>query len=234
MQHIRSVILVHGAFVDGSSWSKVIGLISKRGLEIAAVQNPLTSLNDDVAAVKRALKALPVPALLVGHSWGGAVITEAGNDDRVAGLVYVAAGAPDQNESFNDWWGKYPPSAVRVEIRTYGDDGFLYLTFRGVKDFFAEDLSEAEVFLIEATQGLLAARCFDDKITEAAWRRKPSWYIVAENDQTIPPSAQHDAAGRMKADKTIVASSHAVVLSNPSKAAEVILRAIDEFSKTDW
>jgi pimeloyl-ACP methyl ester carboxylesterase len=209
MQQLKNVTLVHGAFADGSSWSKIIPLLRNPGLEVAAVQNPLTSLADDVASVKRALRVFPGPALLVGHSWGGAVITEAGHDDRVAGLVYVAGAAPDSVESFNNWWLNYPQSEAIAEIGPYGDNGFLLLTSLGVRHCFAQDVSDTEATLLEAVQGPLAARCFDDRITVAAWRNKPCWYIVAENDRMIPRAVERDSAKKMEVTTTVpVVSSH--------------------------
>jgi pimeloyl-ACP methyl ester carboxylesterase len=229
---LKTVILVHGAFADGSSWSKVIPLLRNSGLEVAAVQSPLTSLADDVAAVKRALRALPGPVLLVGHSWGGAVITEAGNDDKVAGLVYVAAAAPDSGESFNDWWSSYPQSEGVAEIRPYGYDGFLSLTPLGMRQFVAQDVSGMEAVLLEAVQGPLAARCFDDTITVAAWRHKPCWYIVAENDRMIPPAVERDSAAKMKATTVAIASSHVAMISTPRAVADLILQAVASLNET--
>jgi pimeloyl-ACP methyl ester carboxylesterase len=221
----KNVVLVHGAFADGSSWSKVISLLRAGGLNAVAVQNPLTSLADDVAATKRVLDSLDGPAILAGHSWGGAVITEAGNDPRVVGLVYVAAGAPVGGQSFNDWWKDYPPEAEAKEIKPYGNDGFLALTPKGVETCFVQDLPQEEADIVYATQGPLAARCFDDNTT-AAWQNKPSWYIVAEKDHMIPPAVQRDAAARMKATTVALPSSHVPMLSQPQKVASVIASAI--------
>jgi len=225
MKSKANVVLVHGAFADGSSWSKVIPLLHANGLNAVAVQNPLTSLADDVAAVKRVLDNQDGPVVLVGHSWGGAVITEAGNDPRVVGLVYVAAGAPDSGQSFNDWWKDYPPEAGAAEIKPYGSDGFVALTPKGIETCFVQDISPEEASLVYATQGPLAARCFDDKNRSAAWRSKPSWYIVAEKDRMIPPAVQRDSAARMKANTFSLASSHVPMLSKPERVAEVIIKA---------
>lgn len=222
----NSVILVHGAFADGSSWSKVIPLLRKYGLEVAAVQLPLTSLADDVRTVRRALKAFPGAALLVGHAWGGTVITEAGTDDKVVGLVYLAAAAPDSGESFNDWLSAYPPSPGMAEVVPYGGDSFLCLTDCGMRYYYAQDLSPSQAGLLESTQGPIAARCLDDKITIAAWRGKLCWYMVAENDQMLPPDAERDAAGRMSAIRVDVASGHAVMISTPDSVARLIVEAI--------
>ncbi len=227
---IKNVVLVHGAFADGSSWSKVIPLLQEKGLQVTAVQNPLTSLADDVAAVKRALDQLDGPVLLAGHSWGGAVITEAGNDAKVAGLLYVAAGAPDSGQSFNDWWKDYPPAPGAAEIKPYGKDGFVALTPLGVKQCFAQDVSADEASLIHAVQGPLAARCFDDKITVAAWRNKPSWYVVAKEDRTIPPAVESDSAKRMNATILTLSSSHVPMISQPEAVASFILEAASTLS----
>ena len=225
MTHKIKVVLVHGAFADGSSWSKVIPLLGAKGLNAVAVQNPLTCLADDVAATKRVLDNQGGPVILAGHSWGGAVITEAGNDPRVVGLVYVAAGAPDNGQSFNDWWKNYRPQPGAAEIKPFGNDGFLALTPRGVETCFVQDLPAEQASVVYATQGPLAARCFDDKISAAAWRIKPSWYIVAEKDRMIPPSVERDSAERMRAKTVTLTSSHVPMLSQPERVAEVIINA---------
>ncbi|WP_317046983.1 alpha/beta fold hydrolase [Spirosoma aerolatum] len=169
---VTHVVLVHGAFADGSSWSKVIPLLEAKGHTVIAVQNPLTSLTDDVAAAKRAIALQNAPVLLVGHSWGGAVITEAGNDPKVAGLVYVAAGAPDEGQSFGEMGQAAPPAPGTAEIRPDAA-GFLSLTAKGIKDDFAQDLSEAETRLLFATQGPWSVNALGDKISKAAWKPSP-------------------------------------------------------------
>lgn len=227
MKSKANVVLVHGAFADGSSWSKVITLLRAKGVDSVAVQNPLTSLADDVAATKRVLDYLDGPVILAGHSWGGAVITEAGNDPRVIGLLYVAAGAPDSGQSFNDWWKDYLPQPGGAEITPYGNDGFVALTPKGVETCFVQDLPAEEAKVVYATQGPLAARCFDDKNSRAAWRNKPSWYIVAEEDRMIAPAVERDSAARMKANTVSLASSHVPMLSQPERVAEVIIRAVE-------
>jgi len=221
---IKTVVLVHGAS-DGSCYAKVIPLLTAKGLKAIAVQNPLSSLADDVKAVQRTLTQQEGPVLLVGHSWGGAVITEAGNDPQVAGLVYVAAGAPNSGESFNDWWKGYAPMPGVAEIKPYGKDGYVAFTQLGVRQV-AQDLPEEETDLIYAVQGPIAARCFDDKISTAAWHTKPSWYIVASEDRMIPPALEGDSAKRMKATTLTLASSHVPVLSQPDKVADFILKAV--------
>jgi pimeloyl-ACP methyl ester carboxylesterase len=226
MAELKTVVLVHGAFADGSCYAKVIPLLTAKGLKAIAVQNPLSSLADDVKAIKRTLSQQEGPVLLVGHSWGGAVITEAGNDPQVAGLVYVAAGAPNSGESFNDWWKDYTPTPGVAEIKPYGKDGYVAFTQLGVRQYFAHDLPKEEADVVYAVQGPLAARCFDDKISTAAWHTKPSWYIVASEDRTIPPAVQSDSAKRMKATTLTLASSHVPMVSQPDKVADFILKAV--------
>lgn len=221
---IGTVVLVHGAFADGSCWAKVIPLLTKRGLKAIAVQNPLSSLADDVTAVHRVVDAQQGPVLMAGHSWGGAVITEAGNHPQVKGLVYVAAGAPDGGQSFDEWWKPYPPAPGAAEIKAYGE-GYVALTPAGVRQHFVQDIPVNEADIVFATQGPLAVRCFGDKISKAAWRSKPSWYIVAAHDQTIPPAAQRDSAKRMGAETLVLESSHVPMLSQPEAVADVIARA---------
>jgi pimeloyl-ACP methyl ester carboxylesterase len=221
---IGTVVLVHGAFADGSCWAKVIPLLTKRGLKAIAVQNPLSSLADDVTAVHRVVGMQEGPVLMVGHSWGGAVITEAGNHPQVKGLVYVAAGAPDSGQSFTDWWKAYTPMPGVTEIKPYGE-GYVALTRDGVRKHFVQDVPADEADIVFATQGPLAVRCFGDKITEAAWRSRPSWYIVASHDQTIPPDVERDSAKRMSAKTLVLESSHVPMLSQPEAVAEFIASA---------
>jgi len=228
---IDKVVLVHGAFADGSCWAKVIPRLTKRGLTAIAVQNPLSSLAGDVKAVRRVVDAQEGPVLLVGHSWGGAVITEAGTHPQVKGLVYVAAGAPDSGQSFQEWWKAYPPAPGASEIKPYGD-GYVALTAEGVRKHFVQDLPEREAELVFATQGPLAVRCFGDKISKAAWRSKRSWYIVAAHDETIPPAVERDSAKRMGAETLVLESSHVPMLSQPAAVAELIVKAASSLKLT--
>lgn len=221
---IKTIVLVHGAFADGSSWAKVIPLLTARGLKAIAVQNPLSSLADDVAATHRVIEMQEGPVLLAGHSWGGAVITEAGNHPQVKGLVYIAAGAPDTGESFNDWWQDYTPAPGAAEIKPYGE-GYVALTPEGVRKHFVQDIPSEEADVVYATQGPLALVCFGDKISHAAWRSKPSWYLVAESDETIPPDVERDSAKRMNAQTVTLASSHVPMLSQPDQVADLIAQA---------
>jgi pimeloyl-ACP methyl ester carboxylesterase len=221
---IRNVVIVHGAFADGSSWDKVIPLLQAKGIHVIAVQNPLTSLADDVAATKRAIDGLQGPIVLVGHSWGGAVITQAGNDSKVAALVYVAAGAPDSGQSFGEMSNAFPPAPVAKEIRE-DPAGFLTLTETGVMTDLAPDLPVGERRVMAATQGDWAAKCLTEKVTTAAWRSKPSWFIVAANDRMINPNLERALAKKMRAHTTVLESSHVAMLAKPAEVAAVILAA---------
>jgi pimeloyl-ACP methyl ester carboxylesterase len=221
---IGTVVLVHGAFADGSCWAKVIPHLAKRELKAVAVQNPLSSLADDVKAAHRVVDAQEGPVLLVGHSWGGAVITEAGNHPQVKGLVYVAAGAPDSGQSFDDWWKPYPPAPGASEIKPYGE-GYVALTRDGVRKHFVQDIPADEADIVFATQGPLAVKCFGDKVSKAAWRSRPSWYVVATNDQTIPPAVERDSAKKMDAKTLVLESSHVPMLSQPAAVADFIANA---------
>ncbi len=199
---IDTVVLVHGAFADGSCWAKVIPLLAKQGLKAVAAQNPLSSLADDVKAVHRVVDAQEGPVLMVGHSWGGAVIAETGNHPEVKGLVYVAAGAPDSGQSFDEWWKPYTPAPGASEIKPYGE-GYVAFYSQGVRKHFVQDIPADEADIVFATQGPLAVRCFADKISKAAWRSKPSWYIVAAHDETIPPDVERNSAKRMGAETRV-------------------------------
>jgi pimeloyl-ACP methyl ester carboxylesterase len=221
---IGTVVLVHGAFADGSCYAKVIPLLTQRGLKAIAVQNPLSSLGDDVVAARRVIDVQGGPVLLAGHSWGGAVITEAGNHPNVKGLVYIAAGAPDSGQSFDEWWKPYTPAPGASEIKPYGE-GYVALTQNGVRKHFVQDLAAPEADIVYATQGPLAVRCFADKISTAAWRSRPSWYIVAARDETIPPDVERDSAKRMGAQTLVLESSHVPMLSQPQAVADFIASA---------
>src|SRR5882762_10293747 len=173
---VRNIVLVHGAFADGSSWSKVIAILQAKGFNVTAVQNPLTSLADDVAATNRALALQKGPVILVGHSWGGAVITEAGVDPKVAGLVYVAAFAPDSDEVIGDIGKSYPPPPT-FAAPIIDKQGFMSLSTEVIAKHFAWDLRPTEARLLAATQGPIATSAFATKVSNVAWKTKPSWYI---------------------------------------------------------
>ncbi|MBS1793130.1 MAG: alpha/beta hydrolase [Acidobacteria bacterium] len=220
----KTVVLVHGLFADGSSWGKIIPLLQARGLKVVAVQNPLTSLADDVAATKRAIDAAPGPVILVGHSWGGNVITQAGNNEKVSALVYIAAFALSKGQSVNDLYKEYPkPEWFGSAVLDPG--GFLTLPSSAVSSFFAQDLPAAETDIITATQGPAYVRAFDDKVTETAWSSKPSWYVVAADDRMISPDIERATAKKIGATVTVLQSSHVPMLSKPGEVADVILAA---------
>jgi pimeloyl-ACP methyl ester carboxylesterase len=221
---IKNIVLVHGTWADGSSWAKVIPLLQAKGYHVAAVQIPLTSLADDVAATKRTIALQDGPVLLVGHSWGGVVVTEAGNDPKVAGLVYVAAAAPDEGQSFLELVQTAAATPGNDEIRPDASS-FVSMTPKGIMEDFAQDLPRAEQQLLIATQGPQAFAALQDKVTQAAWKTKPSWYIVASNDRMINPDLERTLAKKMNATTTILASSHVAMLAQPTQVAAVIMDA---------
>src|SRR5438270_1270098 len=179
---VKNVVLVHGAFADGSSWAKVIPLLEAKGLHVTAVQNPLSSLADDVAATKRAIAMQEGPVILVGHSWAGMVISEAGNDPKVTGLVYVAAIVPNEGQSAGDVVKPYPPSPGLAEAKPDAA-GFLSLTRKGIDEDFVPELSPAERANTYAIQGAWNSACLADKVSSPAWKTRPAWFIVAANDR---------------------------------------------------
>jgi pimeloyl-ACP methyl ester carboxylesterase len=221
---LSSIVLVHGAWADGSCWREVILRLQARAEDVIAVQSPLTSLADDVAAVGRALATVTRPVVLVGHSWGGAVITQAGANPRVKALVYVAAFAPNAGESVNDLGrGKPPPPAFRDAA--VSPEGLIRLSARGMAQDFAGDLSPQEARYMFAAQGPTSERCFEDALTAAAWRTRPSWYVLAERDRMIAPQDQAFMAGRMGATTVRASSSHVVMISHPDVVTQAILAA---------
>lgn len=226
---IDTVVFVHGAFADGSSWNKVITNLQKTGLNVISVQNPLTSLADDAAAAKRAIEAQPGKVLLVGHSWGGAVISEAGNNEKVAGLVYVAAFAPDNGQSANESVKAFP-AAPGIQKLAPDANGFIALTKESMSADFAQDLKKDETNLMTATQGPIAGKCFDEKVTTAAWKTKPNWYIVASKDRMINPDAQMTLAKNMNASMTTINSSHVPMASHPKEVTKVITDALKKLN----
>src|SRR5271167_2894724 len=224
-----TVILVHGAWADGSSWAKVISRLQQKGVETLAVQNPLTSLNEDVAAVNRAIASANGPVVLAGHSWGGAVISQAGGDPKVKALVYVAAFAPDVGLSVNDLGKSAPPTPGLKEVVT-SPSGFLTITKKGIIEDFAQDLPKSESAVLAATQGPTAAKAFDDKLTVAAWHDRPSWYVVSKQDRMIDPKGERAMAKAMKAHATEVDASHVSMLSRPDAITAVIVEAIQSIT----
>jgi pimeloyl-ACP methyl ester carboxylesterase len=217
-----SVVFAHGLWADGSCFSKVIPQLQADGHEVVAAQNGLDTLEGDVATVIRALGRVSSPAILVGHSYGGTVITAAGADNRVAGLVYIAALAPDDDETSQSLINKFPTTEVFSHIEVA--DGRIWLRPEGIGSF-AGDLSGEEQKIVWATQGVPAANLFDQKMAGTAWRSKPSWYIVAKNDRTVHPELERFVAKRMGATTVETDSSHVPMLSQPGFVLDVIRKA---------
>jgi pimeloyl-ACP methyl ester carboxylesterase len=223
-QAVTNILLIHGAFADSNSWHKVIPLLKAEGLHVVTVDIPLTSLAEDVAVTKKAISQQSGQVLLVGHSYGGTVITEVGGDPKVAGLVYVAAYAPGKGETTGGLGSAFPKTPGRAEIQPQSGD-LLRLSEKGVAEDFAEDLPASEQRSVFSSQIPLAAASFQVKLSTAAWSTKPSWYIVATNDRIINPDLERSLAKRMDAKTTEISSSHVVMLSHPKETAAVIIQA---------
>lgn len=218
MSKVKNIILVHGFWADGSCYCKIIPSLLAEGYNVIAVQNPLTSLEDDIAATKRALDRTEGKCILVGHSWGGFVITEVGNDERVSGLVYIAALAPDADESMMDLMSKYGEPSPHFQEQ----NGFVWISKAGVDKVLANGLSEERRMFIHATQTTPSTSLTTAKIGSPAWKNKPSWYILATNDRAVPPDLQRDLSQRMRAKTVSVESSHFPMFSHPKEVLEVI------------
>ncbi len=215
-----TIIFVHGIWADGSSWTAQIEALQAKGYPVMSVQNPITSLADDVAATKRAIAKAKGNVILVGHSWGGFVITQAGNDPKVVGLVYVAALAPDLNETVPTLSANGP--AVKLSDYFEPQDGFIYISKAGVETVFAQDLTPKQQAVIYATQTPASQTVFADKSAEPAWKTKPSWYIVAKSDKAISPDLERFMAKRIKATTTEIDASHVVMVSHPKEVLAII------------
>lgn len=225
MTKVQNILFVHGAWANSSAWEKVLPLVAEAGLTGTAVSLPLTSLVDDAATVKRAIELVDGPLLLVGHSYGGSVITEAGNDPKVAGLVYVAAFAPDVGESAASLGAGGPPTRI-LEVVRPDAHGFFKLTQEGVDEVFAQDLTVVERANIFATQNPLAGVAFGGEVTAPAWKQKPSWYLRATQDRTIHPELQRTMAQRIGATTVEVTASHVPMLSHPQAVADLLGQAV--------
>jgi pimeloyl-ACP methyl ester carboxylesterase len=226
---MASIVLVHGGFVDGSGWEGVYQILRKAGHPVTVVQNPTISHADDVAVTKRALDQQPDQAVLVGHSYGGAVITEAGNHPKVAALVYIAAFAPDSGESVNTLIADPPPGAPVPPILP-PQDGFLFLDKDKFAASFAADVDADLAAFMADSQVPWGVDALAGAITEPAWRNKPSWYLVTTEDRMIPPDAQRFMAGRANATVVETAASHAGYVSDPEPAAALIETAVKAVS----
>ena len=219
----RNVVLVHGAWADGSSWDEVIPKLQAAGLNVTAVQNPLSSLQDSVGAARRTLALQDGPTVLVAHSWGGTVISEIGTDPKVTALVYVAARAPDANEDFVALSSKFPTGAVRAGIQT--SDGYTVLSEDAFLKFFANGVAPEKAKVLYAVQGSTAASLFASRTTAAAWRTKPTYYAVSQRDQTINPDLERFLAKRMNATTVELDAGHLSLVSHPKQVADLILQA---------
>jgi pimeloyl-ACP methyl ester carboxylesterase len=221
---VKNVVLVHGGFVDGSGWRGVYDLLKKDGYTVSIVQNPTLSLADDVAVTKRTLAAQNGAAILVGHSYGGAVITEAGNDPKVAGLVYITAFAPDKGESVSTLIKEPPPGAPVPPILP-PQDGFLFLDPSKFRESFAADISADAAAFMADSQVPWGLEALNGAIREPAWKTKPSWYLVSTEDKMIPPDAQRAMSKRAGSKVIETKGSHAVYVSHPDAVASLIEEA---------
>jgi pimeloyl-ACP methyl ester carboxylesterase len=221
---VKNVVLVHGGFVDGSGWQGVYDLLKKDGYNVAIVQNPTSSLADDVAVTKRTLATQNGPVILVGHSYGGVVITEAGNDPKVAGLVYIAAFAPDRGESVSALI-KNPPPGAPVPPILPPQDGYLFLDRTKFRASFAADVSADAAAFMADSQVPWGLEALNGAVSEPAWKTKPSWYLVSTEDRMIPPDAQRLMSKRAGATVTEAKGSHAIYVSQPQAVAAIIAKA---------
>jgi pimeloyl-ACP methyl ester carboxylesterase len=226
---IKNIVIVHGALADGSGWRKTADILEKDGFNVTVVQEPITSLADDVAATNRVLDLQNGPSLLVGHSYGGMVITEAGNRPDVAGLVYVAAFQPDKGESLISLASSKP--AGSMNIRETKDGQYLYLDPATFAADFAADLPKDEASFLAKSQVFASKAAFTTKVGEPAWKTKKSWAIVATNDRSINPELERDMAKRAGSDVTEIKASHVVFASQPEKVAAVIEKAAKDAGK---
>src|SRR5881396_3884229 len=221
---MNNIVLVHGGFVDGSGWEGVYRSLKKKGYNVSIVQNPTLSLADDVAVTKRTLASQDEPAILVGHSYGGAVITEAGNDPKVAGLVYITAFAPDKGESVATLIKDPPPGALVPPILP-PQDGYLFLDRAKFPASFAADVEAEKATFMADSQVPWGVEALSGKISAPAWKAKPSWYLIATDDKMIPPDAQRSMSKRAGSTVVEVKGSHAIYVSQPRAVAAVIEQA---------
>jgi pimeloyl-ACP methyl ester carboxylesterase len=227
MANVRNIVLVHGGFVDGSGWQPVYKILTGEGFNVRVVQNPTLSLADDVAVTKRAIASTDGPVILVGHSYGGAVVTEAGNDPKVKGLVYITAFAPDRGESVSSLIANPAPGAPVPPILP-PQDGFLFLDRSKFAASFAADVEPTLAAFMADSQVPWGVEALAGAISNPAWRSKPSWYLVASDDKMIPPPAQRSMAKRAESKVVETTASHSVYVSKPKDVAELIARAARE------
>src|SRR5437867_4831 len=224
---MNNIVLVHGGFVDGSGWESIYQILKEDGYNVSIVQNPTISLEDDVAVTRRILAAQDGPAILVGHSYGGAVITEAGNDPKVAGLVYITAFAPDKGESVSTLI-KDPPPGAPVPPILPPQDGYLFLDKTKFAASFAADVDAETAAFMADSQVPWGVDALSGTISEPAWKKKPSWYLVATDDKMIPPAAQRFMSKRAGSTVVEVGGSHAIYVSQPMTVAALIAKAVKE------
>jgi len=224
MTEVRNVVLVHGGFVDGSGWQGVYDLLTADGYSVSVVQNQTLSLESDVETTHNALDLVDGPAILVGHSYGGAVITEAGQHERVAGLVYVTAFAPDRGESVSTLLAGFPTDGLQPPILP-PRDGFLFLDRQKFAESFAADAPAREAAFMADSQVPWGVEALNGEISDPAWRNKPSWYLIVSEDRMIPPPAQRTMAERIGATTNEVRGSHAIYVSQPGAVAKLITQA---------
>lgn len=221
---VKNIVLVHGAFADGSSWQSVYDILTKKGYHVSMAQNPLTSLQDDVEATNSIINAQDGPVVLVGHSWGGTVITEAGMNPKVASLVYISAFMPDAGETAGQWVAAAPaaPEAGFTEPDEYG---FIYFEPSKFHNGFSADLSQKQSDFLNAGQVPIKAKCFGEPVQNAAWKIKPSYAIVPTQDKALNPDTERTMYRRAKAKITEIEGSHVIYISQPKKVAAVIMEA---------
>ena len=228
---VKNVVLVHGAFADGSGWKGIYEILTKKGYNVTIVQNPLSSLEDDVAATNLVLDQQDGPVILVGHSWGGSVITQAGVHSKVVGLVYVAAFQPDLGESPFTWFSSMPP-APENGVLPPDERGYVYYSKEKYHAGFCADLSKSESEFMYASQGAFAGKAFATPLTQVAWKTKPSYGIVATEDKSIRPEIEEKMYTRSNTKITKIKGSHAVYISQPDAVSKVIIEAAENAAKT--
>lgn len=227
---VKNIVLVHGAFLDGSGWEPVYHILAKKGYHVSVTQHTLQSLETDVEAVNRIIDQQDGPCILVGHSYGGVIISEAGNNSKVTGLVYIAAHAPEANEKRSELFKKYPPAYTSL---IKGDDGYDYISPEHFPEDFAADLPAQKAIFMANSQMPTADICFQGLIDNPAWKAKPSFYMVAKSDRIINPDLERYYAQRMKAKKIVEIdeASHAVYTSRPDEVARFIAEAAKDLSE---
>ena len=225
--NVKNIVLVHGGFVDGSGWQGVYGSLKKKGYNVSIVQNPTTSLAEDVAATNRTIAMQDGPVVLVGHSYGGVVITEAGNNPKVAGLAYIAAFAPDSGESVASLI-KNPVPGAPVPPILPPQDGFLFLDRSKFAGSFAADVNPELAAFMADSQVPWGVKALEGAVSQPAWKAKPSWYLIATDDKMIPPDAQRAMSKRAGSKTAEVKGSHSVYVSQPDAVADLIARAAED------